>query len=124
MFVELHQANQVLNRHELLDRIGGDAEFLQELAEMFLQQRRELVEQVHAALRTQDAGALARAAHTLKGCVGNLGAGPAFEAARRVEMLARGGQLDEAGRAAVELEAEVLRFEEALLRLAAELRTA
>lgn len=111
----------VLDETALLERIGGDTEFLQELAEMFQQQREQLIEEIRAAAEACDAQALARAAHTLKGCVGNLGAGAAFESARQVEMLARNGQLSEAQQATAELECEVARFEQALLRLAAKL---
>jgi len=114
----------VLDRAALLDRIAGDTEFLQELAEMFTEQRDHLIGEVRAAAQARDAGALARAAHTLKGCVANLGAGSAYLAALRVEVLAREGRLNEAEQAAAELELEVLRFEQALLRLAEELRQA
>lgn len=114
----------VLDRAALMERIGDDAQFLTELAEMFCDQRQMLVGEIRSALERRDAEALARAAHTLKGCVGNLGAGLAFQAALRLEMLARANQLSEAERAALELEDEVARFEQALLRLAEELRTA
>lgn len=124
MAVVPNESDPVLDRVALLDRIGGDAEFLQELAQMFPEQRQRLLQEVRAAVCVQDSGALARAAHTLKGCVASLGAGPAFQAALRLEMLARGGQIREAEGAAAELESEVLRFEQALLRLAEELRTA
>lgn len=111
----------ILDEAALLERIGGDTEFLQELAEMFQQQREQLIEEIRSAADARDAQALARAAHTLKGCVGNLGAGAAYESALQVEMLARNGQLSEAQQATAELESEVARFEQALLRLAAEL---
>jgi len=111
----------VLDEAGLLDRIGGDAEFLRELAEMFQDQRVSLLEQIRSAAGAGDAESLARAAHTLKGCVGNLGAVEAFQSALRLESLARSGQLREARQAAVELESDVARFEQALLRLAAEL---
>jgi len=91
---------------------------------MFCEQRQSLLAEIQSALQAGDAAALARAAHTLKGCVGNLGAGSAFQAALRLELLARNRQLSEAQRAALELEDEVLRFERALLRLAEELHAA
>lgn len=118
---EVEPTGKILDREELLDRIGEDAGFLRELAEMFSDQRQHLLGEIRSAVQTGDAAALARVAHTLKGCVGNLGAGTAFEAARRLELLAREGRLSEAQRAALELESEVARFEAALLRLADEL---
>lgn len=116
-----HSTGEILDRNALLDRVGDDAAFLLELAAMFSEQRDRLMAEIHAAMQAGDAAALARAAHTLKGCVGNLGGSLAFEAARRLETLARNGQLQEAREAAPQLEDEVARFERALLRLAEEL---
>ena len=48
------------------------------------------------ALDRADAAAAATAAHTLKGAVGNLPARTAYDAAERLESLAREGNLDEA----------------------------
>ncbi len=119
--MEANHSDGILDRSALLDRIGGDGELLQELAVMFGEQREELVRRIREALEQGDVDALARAAHTLKGCVGNLGAGAAFEAARRLEILARERRLEHARGVAGEVEAEVARFELALLRLAEEL---
>lgn len=119
--VAADRVTTVLDEAALLDRIGGDTQFLQELAEMFQEQRERLIKEIRAAADANDAQALARAAHTLKGCVGNLGAGAAFQSALRLELLARNGQLTEAQQATAELESEVARFEQALLRLAEEL---
>lgn len=88
---------------------------------MFGEQRVQLLGEIRSALERGDAVGLARAAHTLKGCVGNLGAGAAFEAARRLEMLAREHELEKAHGVAGHVEDEVARFEAALLRLVEEL---
>ena len=120
-FAGVQPTGKILDREALLDRIGEDAAFLRELAEMFSDQGRRLLGEIRSAVHSGDAATLARAAHTLKGCVGNLGAGTAFEAALRLELLAREGRLSEAQRAALELESEVARFEAALLRLSDEL---
>ncbi|MGB9605822.1 MAG: Hpt domain-containing protein [Bryobacteraceae bacterium] len=122
--MEVEPFAEILDREALLERIGDDAGFLLELAQMFCEQRAQLLGEIRSAMEAGDAPALARAAHTLKGCVGNLGAGRAFEAARKLEMLARNQQLEDARCAAPELEREVARFEQALLRLAEELNRA
>lgn len=119
--METGRPERILDRGALLDRIGGDAEFLRELALMFGEQREQLLGEIRSALERGDADGLARAAHTLKGCVGNLGAGAAFEAARRLEMLARERRLENAQGVACDVEDEVARFEAALIRLAEEL---
>lgn len=124
MAVGEEQTSNILDRAALLDRVGDDPEFLQELAQMFLEQRQRMLSEINSALHAGDAGALARAAHTLKGCIGNLGAEAAFQFALKLELLGRNGQLSEARQLACELESEVARFEQALLRLAQELRRA
>ena len=66
--------------------------------------------------------ALERAAHTLKGAVGNFSAQGAYAAALRVEMMGRGGDLTHAAAAYAELEQEVARLGEALTALREENR--
>ena len=56
---------------------------------------------------SQDAASLKLAAHTLKGAVGNFVAKPAFEAALRLETLARDGNLTGIRTAQAELEKEL-----------------
>ncbi|MEK7406313.1 MAG: Hpt domain-containing protein [Acidobacteriota bacterium] len=114
----------VLDEDALLDRVGGDPEFLNEIAQIFVESKQSLLDQIREALCRGDAPALARAAHTIKGCVGNLGAGSAFEVAHDLEKLARGGALADAARASEVLESEVVRFELALVNLAAGLTAA
>ncbi len=79
---------------QALERLGGDDELLAEIADIFLQSAPAGLAQVRQAL---DAGAhddLARAAHTLKGSVGNFADADAFQAAKDLEMAARAAQAD------------------------------
>ncbi len=119
--MERTESSMVLNKEALLDRVGGDLEFLDEITRVFLDGRQQLLSEIKCALSGGDAQALARATHTLKGCVANLAAGAAFEAAQRLEALARQGELSQAAEAYAALETEVVRFEQALLNLAGEL---
>ncbi len=76
-----------------LDRVEGNKELLQEIIELFFDEIPKLLSAIHESLVRRDAKALERAAHTLKGAMGNLSAKEAFTAARRLEMLGRGGDL-------------------------------
>lgn len=89
-------ANQlaVLDRAIALSRVGGDAELLQEMAQLFLEECPSQLESVRAAVRARDAKALERSAHSLKGSVGNFGAAAAHQAALTLEMLGRRGELE------------------------------
>ena len=83
----------VLDRELAMARVGGDAELLQELAQLFLEEYPRLMEELRAALEQGDAQLVERTAHGLKGSVANFGAKPAVDAAYQIEQLGRGGKL-------------------------------
>jgi HPt (histidine-containing phosphotransfer) domain-containing protein len=71
---------------------GGDA-LARDAARAFLTEAPRLLARVREALATDDAGALARAAHTLKSAIGNFPAPDGVEAAQRLEDRGRRGDL-------------------------------
>ncbi len=97
-----------------MERVGGDVEFLQELATLFTDDCPKLMGQIRTAIESGDPHGLEHAAHTLKGSVSNFGAEPAREAALKLEMLGRNGDLKPAPEACVALETEIARFTDAL----------
>jgi PAS domain S-box-containing protein len=72
---------------------AGDEDLLRELAELFLRECPRQVEELGRAIGRADAPGVRRAAHTIKGAVGNFGARPAAHLADRLEALARDGSL-------------------------------
>ena len=76
-----------------LARVGGDADLLQELAGMFLEEYPKLLEDVRRGLAEQNAAAAGNAAHQLKGLLAQFGAETARQAAYAVELPARQGDL-------------------------------
>ncbi len=86
----------ILDRAVALERVGGDSELLQEMAQLFLDEYPSQLDAVRAAVRARDAKALERSAHSLKGSVGNFGAAAAQDAAFRLEMIGRRGEMQEA----------------------------
>jgi two-component system sensor histidine kinase/response regulator len=122
--VERDETCQTLNREAILERVGGDVDFLQEIADLFAEDCPKLLTEIRSAITTGDPRALEHAAHTLKGSVSNFGAEPARQAAFRLEMIGRNGDLNEAPEAWATLEYEVQRFTEALATLAHQLRQA
>jgi HPt (histidine-containing phosphotransfer) domain-containing protein len=108
----------ILDRAVALERVGGDSELLQEMAQLFLQEYPSQLEAVRAAVRERDAKALERSAHSLKGSVGNFGAAAAQDAALRLEMLGRRGELVEVDQALVHLEVVLDLLEPEMLSLA------
>lgn len=107
-----------LDRAMALARVGGDEELLREVARLFLEQWPEVLEEVRRAAAAKDSQALERAAHSLKGSVGNFGAKAAYEAAYRLEMMGRRGEMAHVTEALAELEAALERLQPALAELA------
>lgn len=95
---------QGLDRRIAMVRVGEDAALLQEIAALFLVESQKDLEQIRSAIAAADAHAVERAAHGLKGAAANFGAAAAVEAAQRLEVLGRAGNLEETPDALVTLE--------------------
>jgi two-component system sensor histidine kinase/response regulator len=75
------------NKRESLARLGGDEELLRELCEIFLEECPKLLQGLRQGIAASDPGAVMRAAHSLKGELGYLGANVAAQASRALEDL-------------------------------------
>jgi PAS domain S-box-containing protein len=104
----------VFDRDLTLARVEGDRKLLQEIVGLFCEETPRLLAEIQSSILHRDAKALAQAAHTLKGSVGHFGAQAAFEAALRLEVMGRGGDLTQAEAVYAELANEVTRLEGAL----------
>jgi CheY-like chemotaxis protein len=83
----------------------GDADFLAEIVNLFLQTYPALLSEIDNAVSTKDALALGRAAHTMKGAVANFGAKGVVDQAKALEMMGKSGDLTSADDAAQSLRA-------------------
>jgi HPt (histidine-containing phosphotransfer) domain-containing protein len=101
-----------------LGRVGGDEELLKEIAEIFLEQCPEELAEIRRAIEAQNPEAVQEAAHSLKGAVGNFGAKTAFDAAYRLELMGRKGNLSGSGEALTELEKALADLNPELSKLA------
>jgi PAS domain S-box-containing protein len=107
----------LIDRQALLAGVDGDRRLLSELASMFLTDYPRSLVQMKNALRLEDADALAKEAHKLKGAIGNFAAKSATAAAERVDRLAREGDLRSASDALTTLESELTMLGDELKRL-------
>lgn len=64
----------VFDYDDFLDRIDGDVDLLKEVIEIFLKDTPGLLADLYAAIRSGNARAVERAAHTLKGTAANISA--------------------------------------------------
>jgi HPt (histidine-containing phosphotransfer) domain-containing protein len=85
----------------------GDAELLQEIIETFRGQARELVGEITYAATNQDASALERSAHKLKGSAGCFGAYAVCQVASDLELRGRDGRMSDLSLLCAQLEAAV-----------------
>ncbi|HUQ94857.1 MAG TPA: Hpt domain-containing protein [Bryobacteraceae bacterium] len=108
----------VMDRAIALSRVGGDAELLQEMAQLFLEEYPFQLEAVRTAVQAGDPKALERSAHCLKGSISNFGAAEAQQAAFTLEMLGRKGDLLDAGNALTQLETALQHLQPAMASLA------
>lgn len=108
----------VLDRAIALSRVGGDAELLQEMAQLFLEEYPSQMDAIRSAVELRDPRAIERSAHSLKGSVGNFGAEAALNAAFSLEMIGRNGNLQEVENALAALELAIRELEPAMTSLA------
>lgn len=110
-------AAPAIDRADLLERLGGDAELLAELAEIFYAETPRMLTALRTAAEVGDASNVQRVAHTLRGSVAVFGAHAASQAAQSLEQMARGGSLAGSAGALAALDEEVARLSDELRRL-------
>jgi len=86
----------LLNLALALDRVGGDQELLEEVAQLFLDDYPNSISEIEKALAVGDPRGVERGAHTLKGAVSNFGADSVVESALALELAGRKGDLSTA----------------------------
>jgi len=101
-----------------LRRLGGEGKPAREMIAMFLTGTPRTVLKIRKAIATGNAMELQQAAHALKGSVGNFAARGAYEAASKLEMLAREGDLPAAMGAFSTVESEIGRLRVSLRAIA------
>ena len=98
----------------------GELDIVQELAEAFQFETPPLLEALHVAAREQQAEALRRAAHNLKGSSYNLGARTMATLSSELESLGKQGTVEGAAELVTQLEQEYQRVCQALASEGAE----
>jgi two-component system sensor histidine kinase/response regulator len=93
-----------IDRDLALSRVGGDADLLKEIAQLFLEDYPRALADLQAAVACGDARRIERAAHGLKGAVSHFGATMAVQAACTIEELGRTQRLAEVKGLVEELE--------------------
>ena len=100
-------SEQVFDMTEALENVGEDMDLLKEILEIFLDDYPNQIKQIQEGILASDSKVVEQAAHSLKGSVANFAASRAREAAYRLEVLGREGNLGEAKEALADLEREI-----------------
>jgi signal transduction histidine kinase/DNA-binding NarL/FixJ family response regulator len=103
-----------IDEGDLMERVDNDREFLAELVELFEEDGPALLNELRDAVARQDSPAVARAAHTIKGTVGNFCAAAAMQMALEIEIMGKEDSLDHAAQSLAALEREVSQMKAAL----------
>jgi two-component system sensor histidine kinase/response regulator len=103
-------ASQIMDRALCVQRLGGNAQLIRHLVELFRADCPRMLAEIQAAVANRDSHALEHAAHTLKGAAGNFAARSAVESAARLEMMGRHGDLTDAPAAYAALHQEITRL--------------
>jgi CheY-like chemotaxis protein len=98
----------------LEERVENDVELMQEMVELFLDNAPMLLAEIEAGVADGDLRTVTRATHSLKGAASNLCAAPCIQAAERLEMLSKNGDIGRAETAVAELRDELAKLEAAL----------
>ncbi|MEW6666522.1 MAG: response regulator [Thermodesulfobacteriota bacterium] len=104
----------VFDLDKAMESVAGDRSLFEEIAHMFLDGLAGYVDKIKEGLAAGDAYGVERAAHSLKGSVGNFGARLAYESAHRLEANGRDKKLAEATEELSVLEKELERLVAAL----------
>jgi HPt (histidine-containing phosphotransfer) domain-containing protein len=104
----------VCDRAELVRRVGGNPDVVREIIGLVQVECPRLLKAVRAALDGGSASEVERAAHSLKGTVGSIGARESLAVAQRLETLGRQGDLVQAGQAFPQLEEVIQRLQSVL----------
>ena len=106
--------HEPVSGHELLERVGGDREFLSELVSLFREDSPKQLERIRTAVEIGDSSEVQRGAHSLRGTLANLAARPAADLAAEIEHAGKSEDLLRAQAAFQNLKRELPRVLEAL----------
>jgi CheY-like chemotaxis protein len=111
-----------LDNAAVLAHFDGDEDLLAELAGLFIHESPKLLAAIQQAIQQDDAKGLERAAHALKGSVGNFAVPTAVKAAQTLETMGREGNLAAGETAFAILQEEIAGFVQILQNLESEVR--
>ena len=113
--VTMTTPNEVFDKAELLDRVSGDEEVLQDILNVFLEDVDKQLDELRSALKTKNYSHLQKQPHTLKGAAGNVGAKQLQHSTLELEKAAPNGNMSDAFHLIQRIEVEFESFKNLLI---------
>jgi len=110
----------IFDREAALTTVGGDAQLMHEIIDLFVAECPKLMTQIREAIDNRDSKTLCRAAHTLKGAASSLGAAGTTAAAQKLETMGMEDDLSGAEDAYVVLDQALTHLQPQLLAFSQE----
>jgi len=88
------EGKPIFDSDDMLDRLGGDEEFLDDVLEVFIDECPKMLEGLRRGVTEGNAREIERAAHTMKGALLNISADPAAGIVVVLETMARDNDLE------------------------------
>jgi HPt (histidine-containing phosphotransfer) domain-containing protein len=95
-----------MDLEKALQRLGDDKQLLSDLIGFYLEDYTDLLDEIDRALSANDAAALEKSSHSLKGLIANFHDDESRDLARTIELAAKENELDRARRLAPQLRAQ------------------
>jgi PAS domain S-box-containing protein len=109
-----------IDKKTLLKAFDDDWDFLKEIIDMFVADCPKMLKEIEDAIEAEDAPALQRKAHALKGMLGNFQVETAVQKAYSLEKMGENAAFDQAGEIFAQLSDEIGTLEEMLSNLSRE----
>ena len=101
----------MLDRDDLIQRLGGDEEMAQDILETFMRDAPNQLNALKQALEANDFVLAERQAHTIKGAAGNIGAKALQNAGMKAQGAVKAGQPEEISRSVQAIESALTQLE-------------
>ena len=105
--VDLNDDKTVFDLSGAMEIVSEDKELFVEITRIFFREYPEAIKDIKKAILEADSHSLELTAHKLKGSVANLGAKRSYDAAYRLELIGKKGELQDAVDAADLLDREI-----------------
>lgn len=105
--MEQEKAKPVFDQKSVLERVGGDTEFLKELMELFKSDYPAKMAQLSKGIREKDFKTIKESAHSIKSASGNLSLTRVYDLSFKIEGMGRKGKIQGIEKVYNELEEEL-----------------